>query len=162
MATADERVLALAVARGLLEPGEAHGADLARLHALELADPSEGIAALELAELPTQTPGFKVSRRKNVDQKTHSIEIFTTSIDALLPAASEVIQAWSHLVESGAFRGHHAPWSAGFLVEVARAGRGSIVASFEFLNLHASGFEPLLLALSQLSGAAHIQRLELG
>ena len=140
----------------------AHGVDLARLHALELAPPSELLAVGELAELPTQTPAFKVSRRKSVDEKTHSIEIFTTSNDALLPGASEVIQAWSQLVESGAFRGHQAPWSAGFLLEVTRAGRGSIVASFEFLNLQTSGFDPLLLALSQLSGAAHIQRLALG
>ena len=52
MATAEERMLALAVARGLLEPGEAVGADLAALLASgRLGDGDRRMLEQDLADL---------------------------------------------------------------------------------------------------------------
>ncbi len=139
----------------------AHGADLSRLRVVESAEPSELVDVANLPELAKPAPSFAISGRKSVDEKTHAIELGLTASDQALPAVREIVLAWSGLVELGAFRGHHAPWSTGFLVEVARAGRESIVATFEFLNLHATGFDPLILALSQMPGTSTIRSLEL-
>ena len=58
MATADERVLALAVACGLLEPGEAHGADLDHLVASgRLSEGDRQLLTQDLADLEADESG---------------------------------------------------------------------------------------------------------
>lgn len=147
------------VLRSLARMG--HAMELARLHISELAIEAELVDVASIIELPTPSAPFQVAGRRSVEEKSHSFELRCSPAEAYLPAVHEIVEAWSSLVEAGAFRGDNAPWCTGFLVEVARAGRESIVASFEYLNLHESALDPLVLALSQLPAATGIRALDL-
>jgi hypothetical protein len=139
----------------------AHGLDLGRVHVVEIADAAELVELGGLSDLPPQRPSFLVEGRESLEADTHAVEVACADSNSLLASAREVFDAWSSLLESGAFRGDNAPWSSGFLVELARAGTRSLVATFESFNVHESAFDPLILALSQLPAGASIRALNL-